>query len=182
MPRGCRRSAGISPHNRRACSRPSSACPPAAPGGHSRRSVGPLHTLAVMIPRARKTASAWGGLRPHGGFSEMCRGQPARFQFAPNGHIFAGRARDGAAGGGMQSHLSGWIIFPPAHVNAGSLASRLRNTDNSQTNPLKRNLCRGWPETAEAKRLLARPSVAGWPPACWRAAFPPVRHVEAPTW
>jgi len=50
---------------------------------------------------------------------------------SPNGPIFAGRCGD--AGGGMQSRLTGGITFPPAHVNAGSLASRLRNTDDSQT-------------------------------------------------
>jgi hypothetical protein len=66
--------------------------------------------------RAKKTASAWGGLRPHWGFSEMCREQPARFRFAPNGPIFAEGQGTGPLAAGCKSHLTGAITFPPPHM------------------------------------------------------------------
>ena len=75
-------------------------------GGSKRALIGALHALTVMITRAKKTASAWGGLRPAVGALLKCAGS--------NRHDFGSRqtapslqrgARDGAAGGGMQITL-----------------------------------------------------------------------------
>jgi len=96
------------------------------------RAGAPSPPPSRRLPQGKETAPAWGGLRPHGRHCLKCAGS--------NRHDFGSRQtapslQGGKGRGRWRRDAITWMDHIPAtaHANARSLASRLRNTDNSQT-------------------------------------------------